>query len=286
MKLKLKKTSSTTQSFNRTKLLGALLAAAPMFASLPATAQDPGLDDAAMAKSEAPFVTGTLVLAIDTHFVSYGADVWGAGSRWKDALFHPSLELNFDLGKGFKGIAGIWMDVNNNTETTIGQKVTQEVDVWVGLSYGYKEWTFTALYQEWMYASQNERIVDLKVAYDYWLNPSATLHCRVANGLDNTDIENGVVGVLGVAPGTSWKDISFSFPVNVAFQSNEFQEDGDAGFSYASAGANLSIPLKFIPKGDWTFGAGLTYFYTSDDAIPGNKNSCFLTGTTSIALAF
>jgi hypothetical protein len=41
--------------------------------------------------------------------MSFGQDVWAAGNNWDDPLFHPSLELNFDLGSGFTGILGTWL---------------------------------------------------------------------------------------------------------------------------------------------------------------------------------
>jgi len=271
------KTVKHTLTSNYIKYVAAVMAAAPLMAGTCVQADAPPVTE-----EETPFVTGTLALMVDTHFVSYGADVWGAGTEWKDALFHPMLELNMDLGGGFTGILGTWFDVNDNAPTSIGDSV-QEVDVWLGLGYGYEDFSFTLLYQDWMYAGSIEKIVDLKVGYSHFLNPSLTLHFRVDEGASGGD--EGLATVLGIAPGTSWEDISFSFPVNLAFDSGGFH-GGDAGWSFLSVGASASIPLSFIPKGDWSFSAGLTYYFTNDDVIPGNVDESFLTGTAGVTLAF
>jgi hypothetical protein len=254
--------------------LRALLGAAPLLAA----------GTMCLAEEEKPYVTGTLALTVDTHFVSYGADVWGAGKDWDKPLFHPSIELGFDLGGGFKGILGTWWDVNNNATSSIGNSI-QEVDVWAGLGYGTGNWNFTVLYQEWLYAEQSERIVDLKAGYSHWLNPSATLHFRVDNGFD--DDLNGLVAVVGVAPSKTFEDLSnltLSLPVNVAYNTEDFH-GGDSGLTYVSIGANASIPLTFM-RGNWSFNAGVTFYYTDEEVIPNNAEESFLTGTAGLTLSF
>jgi len=115
------------------------------------------------------------------------------------------------------------------------------------------------------------------------LNPTLTLHARVDNELAGFD--NGLATVLGIAPGKSWDCLSLSFPVNVAFETEDFHA-GDAGFSFASVGVGASVPLKFIPRGNWSFEAGLTYYITNDEVIPVNKDDCFLTGNAGIKMTF
>ena len=276
------KTVKNKKTLNKLKPLSALLGVAPLLAGSVAFAED--------AAEEKPFVSGMLSLMAESHFISYGQDVWGEGDAWSDFFFHPTLELNFDLGNGFTGILGTWWDVNNAAPSqpkpspAIGHSV-QEVDVWVGLGYKYENWSFTLLYQEWMYADQSERIVDFKVGYSHWLNPSVTIHTRVDNELAGFD--NGAVGVLGIAPGKSWEWISLSFPVNVAFDTAGFHA-GDAGFSFVSFGVGASVPLKFIQRGNWSFESGLTYYITDDDVIAPNKanDSSFLVGSAGIKLTF
>jgi opacity protein-like surface antigen len=258
--------------------LGAIAGAASLLLGLsPIAAQD-----AVMEEPEAPVVTGTLSLTGNTHFISYGQDIWGAGTSWDAPIFNPSIELSYDLGGGFSAILGTWWDLNNNAPSNIGN-VIQEVDAWIGLGYGAGDWSFTLLYQEWMYASQSERIVDFIVGYDHWLNPSLTLHARVDHDI-GPDFSNGLATVLGIAPGTEAGPVSFSFPVNVAFDTDEFH-GGDAGFSFASVGAGASVPLTFL-RGAWTLDAGVTFYHTNDDVIPSNPDEDFLTGSLGVTLAF
>lgn len=250
-----------------------------------------GETPAPMGKAPAPLppppapvdvVTGTLGLNYNTHFISYGQDIWGGGTSFGDnSTFNPSFELNFDLGGGFKAILGTWWDVNSNADSSIGDSI-QEVDVWGGFGYTADKWSFSLVYQEWLYASQSERIIDFKVAYaDGLINPSILFHGRV-DGAEPFD--TGLVTVLGIAPGTKAGPVTFSFPIQVAADTDGFH-GGDGGFSFASAGVTASVPLKFMP-GAWALNAGVTYYHTEKDVFPTNVDDDFLTGTIGLGLTF
>ena len=230
----------------------------------------------------APVVTGSLNLNYNTHFISYGQDIWGAGTDFGDkGTFNPAFELNFDLGGGFKAILGTWWDVNSNTDSSIGDAI-QEIDVWGGFGYTTGKFAFTLLYQEWLYASQSERIIDFKVAYnDGLLNPSLLLHGRV-DGAEPFD--TGLVTVLGIAPGTKAGPVTLSFPIQVAADTEGFH-GGDGGFSFASAGVSASVPVSFLP-GNWALNAGLVYYYTEGGVFPTNVDDSFLTGSIGLGLTF
>ncbi len=224
-----------------------------------------------------PFVTGTLSLTMDTHFNSYGQDIWAAGNSWNDPLFHPSLELNFDFGDGLTGIVGTWWDVNDNASTNIGTYI-QEIDVWAGISYTADKWKYSLLYQQWYYASQTEQIVDFKIAYnDGLINPTFQVHGRVA---DELPLDTGAVFVLGVNPGTKVGPVAFSFPVQVSFDTDNFH-GGDAGFGFVSAGVNASFPLSTHVG----LGLGVTYVHTNDSVII-NPDSDFVVGSAGIIISF
>jgi hypothetical protein len=268
--LTMKKNTITALSAAAALVLSATAYAGPKAAPAPKEVVAPA--------AETLKVNGTLSFTVDTHFISYGADVWGAGTSWNDPLFHPQLELTFGLTDSLKLIIGTWWDVNDNALTTIGSHI-QEVDVWGGLSYTAGAWNFTAIYQEWMYAGESERIVDLKVAYDTFLKPSLTIHGRVdGNGLQ----KEGIVGVLGLAYDFKAGPVSFSVPLNVAAMTDGFQ-GGDAGFGYVSAGLTASVPIG-IPG--TTLNLGATYYHTNDSVIPGNPDSDFVTGSAGISISF
>jgi hypothetical protein len=232
------------------------------------------------APAEEDPVSGTLALMVNTHFISYGADVWAAGLEWDDVLFNPSFELTIDLGGGFGFIIGTWWDVNDNADSNIGDAI-QEVDVWAGLSYATGPLTFTLLYQEWMYASDSDRIVDFKVAFDTLFSPYILIHGRVDAG---PTPDEGIVGVLGGSYGFEAGPVSFTIPASVAFATDDYF-GGDGGFAYASTGLSASVPLPFLP-GEWSFSAAVNYYYTMSDVYPSNPDENIVTGTTGLTLSF
>jgi hypothetical protein len=253
------------------------LAAAAVLASAQAFAGPAPAPAPAPEKSR---VSGTLSLTVDTHFISYGADVWGAGSSFSDPLFHPQLEISVQMTEQFKLIFGTWWDVNDNAVSSIGGSV-QEVDLWAGFAYTSGPLTYTLLYQEWMYANDSERIVDFKVAYDTFLKPTLTIHGRV-DGIDAQ--EEGVVAVLSGAYDFAAGPVNFSIPGAVAFATDNFH-GGDAGLAYASLGLQGSIALKGALEGT-TVSAGVTYYHTEDSVIPGNPDSDFVTGNVGVSFSF
>jgi len=257
-----------------TLLAAAMLSAAQSYAGTPS-----GKAPVAPApEPAAPFVTGSFAVMYDTHFISYGQDVWGAGADWSDSLIHPSLELDFNLGGGWQAYVNTWWDVNDLGVTTIGSNI-QEVDVNAGFYYTSGKWKFQLGYGAWMYGSQTEHIVDGKVSYnDGMLNPFLMLHGRVA---DEISFDTGLVTQVGIAPSTTLGPVSLCFPVVVSFDTSNFH-GGDAGFAYASAGVTATIPLTKQISASF----GVTYYHTNDSVIPVNPDSDFVTGTAGLTVTF
>lgn len=226
-----------------------------------------------------PFVTGSLSLAYNTHFISYGQDIWNSGNTLSDSTINPSAELVFDLGSGLKAYLNAWADVNNEAVSDIGGDFN-EVDLGAGFYYTKDKFKYTLGYGAWMYGKQIEHIVDLKVAYsDGFWNPFLMLHGRVGDQLVGFD--TGLVAQVGISPGTTLGPVSLSFPVAVSFDTDGFH-GGDSGFAYASVGVGASYPLS--KKTSLNLGA--TYYYTSDDVIPSNPDEDFVTGSAGISFAF
>jgi len=230
--------------------------------------------------------SGTLSLDANTHFISYGADVWGGGSKWDSVLFNPSLSIDVDLGGGFTFNMGTWWDVNDQAVSSIGGQI-QEVDIWAGVSYATGIFSVGLTYQQWIYAGQTEEIVDLSFGLDTFLSPSLTIHGRTDAGASGG--KTGAVGVLGVSHSVSAGPVGIDFPVSVAFASDGFHAGGgSAGYAFASAGVQASMPLSFISAayGDWALNAGITYYNTSTSAIPGNPTDNFVTGNLGVSISF
>jgi hypothetical protein len=226
---------------------------------------------------EEPFMTGSLSLMYETHFISYGQDIWGGGASWDDSLIHPNLELDFNLGGGLQFYVNTWWDVNNLGTTNIGSYI-QEVDVNVGFYYTMDKWKFQLGYGAWFYGSQTEQIVDAKVSYnDGLINPFLMLHGRVADGLA---LDTGLVTQVGIAPGTTVGPVALTFPITVSFDTDNFH-GGSAGFGYVSAGISASIPVtKHV-----SVGLGATYYHTNDSVIV-NPDSDFVLGSAGMTVSF
>ena len=235
-----------------------------------------------MVEEEAPSVSGSLSLDYNSHFISYGADVWGAGSDVYDSLFNPAVELVWPIADVSLSL-GAWFDINNNAVSDIGGKV-QEVDFWTGLSWDVGSVSMSLTYQVWLYAGDTEQIVDFGLGFDLPLDPSITIHGRVDEGASGGD--TGIVAVLGVAVasgfgGIELGDLSVSLPVNVAGATDGFH-GGDSGFAYVSAGLGLSYPIY----GGWDIHGAATYYYTDDSVIPNNADDSFVTLSAGVGFSF
>ncbi len=235
--------------------------------------------------------SGTLNLDYNSHFISYGLDVWGDGNDLEGPTFNPSLELNWALPANFSAILGTWWDVNGKVPSAIGGKL-QEIDVWAGLGYKWGDLSITALYQNWIYASENEQIVDLKFAYDTFLSPSLVIHNRVDPGASGGS--NGTVVVAGLSHSIEAGPVTIAFPLNVAwFVDDDFHPGSiDSGIGYGSLGVSATLPLEFLGSsyGEWNLHGGFTYYLTDSDVVgntrAGRPDNDFLTANIGIGCAF
>jgi hypothetical protein len=229
-------------------------------------------------EKESPFVTGNLTFTYDTHFISFGQDTWAAGNDWSDSLFHPSAELDFNLGNGLQFYVNTWWDINDNAESSIGGDI-QEIDVNVGFYYTLDKWKFQLGYGAWIYGGQVEHLIDGKVSYnDGMINPFLVLHGRVG---DDIAFDTGLVTQVGIAPSKTFGPVTLSLPITVSFDTEGFH-GGDGGFAYASAGLGASIPLI----DHVTLNLGVTYYHTEKSVFPGNPDEDFVTGSAGISISF
>lgn len=236
-------------------------------------------------------LTGSLNLDFNSHFISYGLDVWGDGNDFQGGTFNPSLSLTWALPGNFTATLGTWMDVNNNAVSRIGGSL-QEVDVWAGIGYNLGNLNISTLYQNWIYGGANEEIVDIKFTYNCFLTPSFTIHNRMDPGASGGN--NGTILVAGISPSVNAGPVTFAFPVNLAyFLDDDFHPGStDSGLGYGSVGVSATYPLTFLGDsyGAWNIHGRLNYFVTDGDVVAntdaGRPDNDFLTANIGIGCAF
>jgi hypothetical protein len=255
----------------------------------------------AQSKSPYSFSAG---VDFTSHFISYGADVWGGGDEVSpfggDATMFVYGTMTLAFTDQLSGFVNVWSDVNNNAESSIGGDV-QEIDLNVGGTFAIEKFGITLAHGCWMYAGDVEHVIDLTVAYGdadmitkgFALNPSVNVHWRY-EGNGGVDQEEGVALVFGLKPsytfmGDSKFPLTFSVPMSAAFfLTDDFQGPGaDTGFAYASAGVGVSVPLSFIPPkfGAWNVSGSIIYYCTESDMLPNNPEANFWVSSLSIGMA-
>ncbi|MGD1932917.1 MAG: hypothetical protein ACFB0Z_00150 [Candidatus Phaeomarinobacter sp.] len=250
---------------------------------------------AATSSMAADKVSGNLGVSYNSHFISYGADVWAGGTEFFGdrsttfAFADVSIQATDDLSV----YTGVWADINDNTNSAIGGTL-QEVDWFIGAAYSIDAVTVSATYQAWLYAGDVEEILDFGLSYDdsallgdWAMSPSVTWHIRTQG--NGTQAEGSVL-VLGVSPGFDLTEtVSVSIPAGIGiFLDDDFQGGTDGGYAYSYLGASVGVPLSFISDdyGSWAMNFDLIGYTTDDDAIPGNPDETFLTGSVGLSMAF
>ena len=238
-------------------------------------------------ETEAKAFSGWVSFDLNSHFISYGADIWGGGTSWDRGVFNPSAELAWASPiKGLSVVVGTWWDVNNNTKSSIGGYI-QEIDVWAGLSYSWHDLSLTVLYQAWNYGGDTEQILDVILKYNNntFLNPALTIHNRLDPGA--AEGGGGNDGTFFV-PNISYNIKLWVFTITPSFAIGFCTDDfhgGDGGYGYLTVGLNGSVPIPYLP-GSWELHGGVAYYNTNKDVIPSNPDSNFVTGNVGIKLSF
>jgi len=263
---------------------------------LVATATAALLSSSVSAFAAADKVSGDLSVSYNSHFVSYGLDVWGAGDSFYGT--NPTTFVNANLYFAVTDEATIfvngWGDLNHNVPSAIGGAI-QEIDFNIGGTYKFGCVTAGAAYGSWNYAGDTEEIVDLSLALDdsgmiaegFGFYPKVTWHIRTAGNGAQT---KGSAVVVGVGPSFPIGDYaSLTIPVGVGFfLDDDFQGGTKSGYAYAYGGASVGVPLSFIGPdyGAWSVNFDLIGYTTKASAIPGNVNKNFVTGSVGLKVAF
>lgn len=236
-----------------------------------------------------------------SHFISFGADVWGGGNDnplpfANDSTYFAYGTATLKFTDELSGFINLWSDNNNNTDSSIGGDV-QEIDLNVGVNYAWDKFTFGLAHNYWIYAGEEEKAVEVSVGYNdmdvlaegFALNPAILAHYRY-DGFGGQEeaavIQASIRPTFTVAKDTAYP-ITLAVPAAVAFFVDHYQ-GGDSGFGYANVGLSASVPLAFIPEGygAWSAGASAILWYTPEDSIPNNPDEVFVVTSLSLNVAF
>jgi hypothetical protein len=247
--------------------------------------------------SAAENVSADVGLSYNSHFVSYGADVWGGGSDFfgdrSTTSIYGDLAIKFDA---LTFTLTVWSDLNDNTVSNIGGHI-QEIDVDPGFTYTMGKVTAGVTYNAWTYAGDVEESLDFSLGFDdtgliapgFALNPKVTWHDRVSGNLGIGQRVGSAI-VLSVAPSIPLDDgFSLTIPAGVAFfTTKDFQGGTKDGYGFSYVGGSLGYGLGFIPAsyGKWSVNFDLIAYFTDSKAIPSNPEHNFLTGSVGLKVAY
>ncbi|MES1991360.1 MAG: hypothetical protein V4441_10475 [Pseudomonadota bacterium] len=237
-------------------------------------------------------VSADMGISYNSHFVSYGADVWGGGND-----FYGNNSTTFVYGdlyiaptEASQIFLNVWTDNNKNVPSAIGGSL-QEIDLNIGGSYKFGIVTVGAAYGSWNYASDTEESVEGSIALDdsgfspFSLSPKITYHERTsANGAQGLGAV--ILGSIGHTFPLGDDGVTLTVPLTVAFFTDDF--GAEDGYAYTSGGVSLGVPLNFISPdfGAWSMNFDIIGYTTDSGALPGNLEEDFITGQVGLKVAF
>jgi len=237
---------------------------------------------------ESPF-SFSVSLDANSHFMSYGANVWGddtkdVGDEW---LFNPSMSINYAINDTSGLYVGAWFDINNlAADPDVGPDLgddTQEMDLWLGYWIECGKFTFDFTFQQWYYADETEGIFDVTVSYDTMFSPYIKAHNRI-EGVGGQE-KGTMFEVGGTLYEGEYNGLSYGFSAGVAFSLDDYHVAGEDGYAYSFLGASASYVIYSSDGLDVDLHGGLTYFDTEKDTT-GNAEDSYLTANIGVGFSF
>jgi hypothetical protein len=236
-------------------------------------------------------ITGDIGVTIASEFINGRAIVLSD----RGVAAQPYLDLYFKLyeGPGFINKItfdlGLWSDISSQTiHPNSSVRNWVEFDYTAGFTVTMAK-NFSATLSYFEFDSPNGtfgtcRSANLNLAYDdtdalgaFALHPHFTILSELPApgqagiGPGGWYFEPGIAPSYTFAKGSAYP-VTFSVPVKVGL-ANERTYDGEA-FGYVAVGAQLAVPLAFVPScyGAWSFTGGYTWYYV-DQNLQNLQNS-------------
>ena len=242
----------------------------------------------AQAEEESPFAFN-ISLDANSHFMSYGANVWGddtkdIGDEW---LFQPSASIDYAINDTSGLYVGIWFDINDLADDPdVGPDLgddTQEMDVWIGYWKTFDKLTVDFTLQQWYYAGETEGIFDITLSYDMMFSPYIKAHNRF-EGVGDQE-EGTMYEIGGTLYEGEFKGLAYGFSAGVGFSLDDYHVEGEDGYAYSFLGASASYVIYSNDSLEVDLHGGLTYFDTEKDTT-GNAENSYLTANFGVGFSF
>lgn len=241
-------------------------------------------------EEESPF-SFSLSLDQNSHFMSYGVNVWGT-TKTEDigdgGTFNPSFVVNYSLSESSGWYAGVWYDVNSYTDAPdpgpdLGSKV-QEMDVFVGYYFGLDKLSVDLTYQAWLYAGENEGIFDVALSYDTVLSPYVKFHNRIESV--GTQQKGTMIEVGGTLYEGTAGSVGYAVSTGLGFSLDDYHVAGEDGYAYSFIGISGSKVIYSSDSLEADLHGGLTYYNTDEYLSGTNPDDNFLTLNIGVGFSF
>lgn len=242
------------------------------------------------AEEESPWAF-SVSLDANSHFLSYGANVWGPETEdiGDEILFEPTLSASYDFSETQGMYVGAWFDINGvegADHGDVGPDLggdTKEMDLWVGYWFSVADFTFDFTLQSCKYSGENEGIFDVTISYDTLFSPYLIIHNRFE------DVGGTETGTMFEFGGTlyedSYKGIDYSLSAGLGFSLNDFHVQGEEGYAYSFLGLSASYVFYSTDDLDVDVHGALTYYDTDEEAT-GNARDSYLTANFGLGFSF
>ncbi|MEM8493947.1 MAG: TorF family putative porin [Planctomycetota bacterium] len=225
-------------------------------------------------------------------------------------ILQPYVEASFAIAEGVDFYIGSWNSIHEDeTGTTGSNDEWYESDLYAGVSLGLLDpVSLDISYVHYLYPNGNfgdYKEIDIAVGFDdsglYGDNDLAfSPYALIAFEFDTTAAgdDDNIYLELGAEYGMSLVEsedypIDLTIPLTIGLSLDEFYVDAGGDnefFGFVSIGANLGMPLTFIPTefGSWSAGAGVTVFFLNDEAglDDGDNDDFNIVGTLGIAMEY
>ncbi|BAM02446.1 TorF family putative porin [Phycisphaera mikurensis] len=223
-------------------------------------------------------------------------------------IVQPYAEFTAGIADGIDVYAGIWNSTGTETNGDNNEHWL-EADIYAGVSIGEAVLgapiAIDVSYVN--YTSPNDTFgqyeeLDFFVGYDDSDNPISVapyallaieFDTEAAGDDDNIYLELGGEFEMQVVDNAQYP-VGLTVPVKLGLSLDEYYVDDEGDnefFGYLSVGANVGVPLSFIPReyGQWSAAAGLTLFLLNDNAVgldDGENENFNIVGSVGFALEY